>query len=60
MFDGSWNSRGWTAGRGIVSASVENTSQIPDVANKGRLCSQCVVMEERKKNGACSTLEYLD
>ena len=48
LFDGSWNSRGWTATRGI------------DVAYKSRVCSQCVVMEERKKNGECSMLEYLD
>ena len=58
MFDGSWNSRGWTASRVIVSAIAESTSQVLDVAYKRRICSQCVEMEERKKNRACSTLEY--
>ena len=28
MFDGSWNSHGWTASRRIVSAIAENTSQV--------------------------------
>ena len=60
MFDGSRNSRGWTANRGIVSAIAESTSQVLDVAYKSRVSSQYVVMEERKKNGECSTLEYLD
>ena len=60
MIDGVWNSRGWTASRGIVSAIAENTSQTLDVAYKTCLCSQCFGMEERKKNGACSTLEYFD
>ena len=59
MFDGSWNSRGWTDSRAIVSAIAESTSQVLDVAYKRRICSQCVEMEERKKNRACSTLEYL-
>ena len=60
MFDGSWNSHGLTASRGIVSAIAESTSQVLDVAYKSRVCSQYVGMEERKKNGACSKLEYLD
>ena len=60
LFDGSWNSRWWTATRGIVPAIAESTSQVLDVAYKSRVSSQCVVMEERKKNGECSTLEYLD
>ena len=60
MIDSMWNSRGWTASRGIVSAIAENTSQTLDVAYKTCLCSQCFGMEERKKNGACSTLEYFD
>ena len=59
MFDGSWNSRGWTASRVIVAAIAESTSQVLDVAYKSRICSQCVGMEERNKSGACSTLEYL-
>ena len=42
MFDGLWNSHGWTARRGIVSANPENTSQVLDVGvYKTRLCSQC-------------------
>ena len=60
MFDGSWNSRGWTASRGIVSAIAESTSQVLDVAYVSRVYSQCVGREERKKNRTCSTLEYLD
>ena len=46
--------------RGIVPAISESTSQVLDVAYKSRVCSQCVGMEERKKNGACSTLECLE
>ena len=45
MFDGSWNSHGLTASRGIVSAIAESTSQVLDVAYKSRVCSQCVGVE---------------
>ena len=48
MFDGSWNSRGWTASRGIVSAITESTSRVLDVAYKSRVCSQCVGMEKER------------
>ena len=60
IFDGLWNSRRWTASRGIVSAIAENTSHVLEVAYKSRVCSHCVGMEERKKNRACSTLQNLD
>ena len=39
MFDDSWNSRGWTASRGIVSATAESSSQALDIAYKSRVCS---------------------
>lgn len=31
IFDGSWNNRGWTSSRGVVSAVAENTSLSLDV-----------------------------
>lgn len=47
-------------GRGVVSAVAEVSSQILDVSLKCRLCNQRDAMEEKKRNGTVSSIEYLD
>lgn len=59
-FDGSWSSRGWTANKGIVSAISEETCQVIDVSYKCRTCIECTKMEEKRKSGLCSRIEFLD
>ena len=59
-FDGTRSSRGWTAGRGVVTALAEISSQVIDVSYKCRVCNQCNIIEERKKNGVLSTIEHLE
>ena len=55
-FDGIWCSRGWTASRGVVTATGEKTAQVIDVSYKCKTCVQCNLTKERKNNG----LDYLD
>lgn len=42
-----------------VASQERNSQQVLDAVYKSRLYSQCVQIEERKKNGRCSMLEYL-
>ena len=59
-FDGSWYSRGWTANKGFVSAIAESTSQVLDVILKIRSCPQCTIMENKRKEGKCTAMQYLN
>ena len=57
-FDGTWSSCGWTASRGVVTAIAETLSHVIDVSYRCRVCNQCNIIEERRKNGLLSTTEH--
>ena len=59
-FDGTWSSGGWTTSRGVVTAIAQISSQVTDVSYKCRVCNQCSIIEEYRRNGLLSTIEHLE
>ena len=57
--DGSWSSRGWCARDGVVAAISVLTGQVLDIIYLSSSCSQCTVMEGRRRREEITKKDYL-
>ena len=57
--DASWCSRGWSATDAVIAAISVDTGKVVDVVHMSSSCPECNKMEQRKKEGEVSRLEYL-
>ena len=59
-FDGSWNSRGWSARDGVVTAISDDTGKVLDVIFMTKSCPHCKQMDDKRARGELTRLEFLD
>ena len=59
-FDGSWNTRGWSAKDGIVDVCFEETGKVIDVVIKISNCAQCKRMKAKQLSCEVEYVDYLD
>ena len=56
--DASWSTRGWSASDGVVAAISVDTGKVLDVVHLSSTCAECTKMEEKKKGGSMSRLDW--
>ena len=56
--DASWSTRGWSASDGVVAAISVDTGKVVDVVHLSSTCGECTKMEEKKKTGSVSRLDW--
>ena len=56
----TWNSRGWQAKEGVVTAMAQKTEKIIDIVRKTIYCRDCLKKQKLRDYNEMTPLEYME